>query len=340
MIRRMRRVFPVLFLFLAGCASAGREIPWSEPGIDLVWPEPPETPRLRYLRTLTTDLSHAGNREGRFFRWMTGEVPSPRLQMPYGVAADGRGRVWVADGGARRVYALDLGRGRTTVLSHVGEEPFVFPVGLAHDREREQLFISDSGSAKVFRLTTSGRFLGEVRPPGGFRRPGGLGVDGEGNLYAADVLRGTVEVFSPDGKYLRTLGSGVTRDGRFNRPANVAVDPEGHVHVVDALNFRVEILSADGKSLSTVGGVGDTPGRFARPRGIALDSEGNIYVADAAFDNIQIFSSTGDLLLVLGRGGRGKGEFCMPAGLGTDPQDRLYVVDSCNSRIQVFQLLK
>lgn len=336
-----RLLFALSFLLaLTGCAGVGRDVRWNEPGVDLVWPGPPERPRLRYLRALTTDFPHTEEKGGRLLRWMVGENPPPRFHMPYGIAADGQGKIWVADGGAQGVYVLDLRRGRVTVLPGAGDEPLAFPVGVAFDKGRGRLFVSDSGLGRVFRMDAAGRLRGEVKPPEGFLRPAGLAVDGQGNLYAADALRGTVEVFSPEGAHLRTLGSGASKEGRFNRPANVAVDGEGRVHVVDAMNFRVEILSPEGESLGTVGGVGDTPGRFARPRGIALDSAGNLYVADAAFDNIQIFDSAGRLLLVLGRPGKEQGTFCMPAGLTMDAEDRLYVVDGCNSRVQVFQFLK
>lgn len=316
------------------------EVVWADAQVAHSWPEPPEQPRIQLLRILTGPEDFvAQGQSKRFFRWLTGEKQQglPMLS-PYGVTADGRGRVWVADAGSRVVHIFDLAGQQVDYLTMAGREALQSPVGVAFDRERNRLYVSDSISNRVFALDAQGRLLDSIEPSDGFLRPGGLAVDAAGMLYVTDALRGVVDVFSREGQHQRRLVSQMAADG-FNRPSNVAVDDAGRIYIIDSMNFRVEILAANGTGLGSLGQLGDVRGSFARPRGVAIDSAGHIYVADAAFDNIQIFDAKGQLLLVFGGPGKGPGQMALPAGLYFDEEDRLYVVDAFNNRVQIFQYL-
>lgn len=332
----------LLLSFLAGCAGVGQPVVWGDPAQNLVWPESPDQPRVRYLRTLVgpQDFEDAG-RKGRLFRWLTGEVAQNiALISPYGVTGDGEGRVWMSDPEAGLVHLFDLRRKSVDYLQGGDNLRFRRPLGVGYDPARNRLLVADGALKQVIVLDAEkGRMLGQWAPPGGFGRPAGIALDRQGQLYVADVLTSQIEIFSPEGVHLRSLRSQVRPQEGFNRPTNLWVDQQGRIYVVDSMNFQVEVLAADGSALGTIGGLGDTQGHFARPRGVAVDSEGHVYVADATFDNIQIFDLSGQLLLVLGESGKKPGQFSLPAGLFIDHQDRLYVVDSFNQRLQVFQYL-
>lgn len=332
----------ILLLGLQGCLTASPvELPWRDQRIDLAWPPPPQTPRIRFLRSIDASLGQAeDSKSAVFLAWLTGEKGSVLpLVSPYGVAADGAGRVWVADIGIRALHVYDLAEEKISYWTSAGEVPLVSPVGVALDQNRKRIFVADSVAAKVYVYTTLGKYVTTWEPPGGFSRPGGLATDAAGNLYVVDVLKATVEIFSPDGAVVRTLTSGLPPDFSFNRPTAVAVDAQGRIFVCDAMNFRVEVFGPDGKTLRGFGQVGDVPGSFARPRGIAVDSDGHVYVVDAAFENVQIFDVEGRLLLNFGGSGEGPGQFSLPSGIFIDRQDRIYVADPQNQRIQVFQYL-
>jgi DNA-binding beta-propeller fold protein YncE len=342
----------LLLALLSGCTSGRKaEVVWAAPGVDRSWPEPPQEPRIRLLRTVSpADFAQSEGGKGKqLLRWITGEKAQLLpLAAPYGVAADGAGRIWVADTSQGVVHLFDLGRQRIEYLTVAGEEPLVMPVGVAYDAAAGILYVSDSQLKQVFAFDERGRVTGTRAPARGFGRPAGLAIDGRGNLYVVDVTERRVEVFSREGAHLRSIVStrpqesgGETPTGvvGFNLPSNVALGRDGRVYVTDSMNFRIEMFDPEGNSLGTIGQIGDVPGTFARPRGVAVDSAGHVYVADAAFDNIQIFDSAGRLLLVFGKPGTAPGEFNLPAGLFFDAEDRLYVADAFNQRIQVFQYL-
>lgn len=332
----------LLSLLLQGClAPPPTALPWRDQRIDLAWPPPPQTPRIRFLRSIDASLGQEEERKSEIFlAWLTGEKGKVLpLVSPYGVAADGAGRIWVADIGIQALHVYDLADEKISYWTTAGSGSLVSPVGVALDLSRERLFVADSVAAKVYVYTLRGKYLTAWEPPGGFSRPGGLATDAAGNLYVVDVLKASVEVFSPAGNHLRTLTSGLPPDYRFNRPTAVAVDAQGRIFVCDAMNFRVEVFGPDGKTLRGIGQVGDVPGSFARPRGIAVDSDGHVYVVDAAFENVQIFDAEGRLLLNLGGPGEGPGQFSLPSGIFIDREDRIYISDPQNQRIQVFQYL-
>ncbi|PLX97253.1 MAG: 6-bladed beta-propeller [Desulfuromonas sp.] len=342
LVRAVNILFVVAFLsgVLSSCAPSNPRN-WLNPApTKLEWPRPPEQPRIRFLRAIETGggFSSLESASGRFLSWLTGSEGVRFLFVsPYGVAADGFGKVWVADAGLQTVLSFDFVKHDFSHFNSADGFLFRSPVGLAYDESSAKLYVSDSVLKKVFSFDADGRYLSSIDYP--FERPAGLTVDQHGNLYVVDVVKGAVFSFDPSGELLQVFEGGQLPEFRFNLPSNVAVDAEGQVYVVDSMNFRVEVFSPDGRSKGLIGQLGDVAGSFARPRGVAVDSEGHIYVADAAFGNVQIFSSDGTLLLYFGKSGEETGEFSLPAGICIDRDDRIYVVDAFNKRIQIFQYL-
>lgn len=333
----------ITLAFTAGCTLVSApEVQWVDLTTHLQWPTPPDKARIIYLRDFKgpADFEKSSSTH-KFFTWLTGERDKKLpFIAPYGITADGLGRIWVADMGIRGVHQVDLAKGDVSYIFNAGTVPLVTPAGVAIDLKRQRLYVSDTTLAKVFLFDLEGRFLKEWDAPDNFGRPAGLAVDKSGQLYVIDAIKNRLSVFSPEGELLRTITSATLPELTFNTPSNVAVNTQGQIFVVDSMNFRVEFFSTGGESLGTIGSVGDGPGYFARPRGIAIDSDGHIYVADATFDNVQIFDSSGKLLLHFGQPGKNQaGEFSLPAGMTFDQHNRLYVVDSFNQRLQIFEYL-
>lgn len=327
---------------LCGCSLVKPPLPeWRDAATSLQWPPAPEIARIRYLREFrgAADFQDQGKTQ-QFVTWLTGEegLKLPFVT-PYGIAADGNGRIWVADMGIHGVHLIDLGRKKVDYLFTAGPHELVTPAGITIDAERNRLYLSDTTLARVFVFNLDGRYQSAWNAPDSFGRPAGMAVDRSGNLYVVDAAKNRLSVFSPQGTHLRDITSGAPPDFSLHTPSNVAVDDQGRIFVTDSLNFRVESFAADGTSLGTIGEIGDGPGYFARPRGIAVDRDGHVYVADAAFDNIQVFDNSGRLLIYFGKRGKKAGDFSLPAGLFIDKDNRIYVVDSYNQRIQIFEYL-
>jgi DNA-binding beta-propeller fold protein YncE len=86
-----------------------------------------------------------------------------------------------------------------------------------------------------------------IAPDAQVRRPEGVAVDRDGDLWVADYGRDRVVKLSPDGRLLQSLGSRGSGPGEFVGPKGVAVDPlTGHLYVTDTGNGRIQRLAPDG----------------------------------------------------------------------------------------------
>jgi len=343
----MLRALPFLLLTimlssLNGCVGASTQpFLWQDESVDLVWPPPPDEPRISYLRSLLGPQDFkAKDRTSGVLEWFLGERQNDLpLLSPFAVATSRSGLVWVADNGARMLYRLDLNRRKVDYFKEFAGIRLFSPSGVAVDEASRRVFLADAESPRVFVLDFEGNYLESWGPTGGFKRPAGLALDSTGRLYVADVMGKSVYVFNVDGSLAKKVQSRLNTDGRFKKPLNVAIGPNDEVLVLDVISFTVEVQDAQGELLATIGQPGNAAGYFARPKGLAVDREGHVFVSDSAFDNIQVFDLAGNLLMFFGETGGQFGQFNLVSGLFVDEEDRLFVADSYNHRIQAFKLL-
>lgn len=188
--------------------------------------------------------------------------------------------------------------------------------------------------------------------PGQFAFPRALTVDAEGRIYLADSGNHRVQVFNPDGTFLRQWGSLCkvdtgegcvgAGDGQFNEPWGIAVGPDGSVYVADTWNHRIQRFTSEGQFISKWGVFGSTGGElgqqslFYGPRSLAFGRDGNLYVMDTGNKRVQVFTPDGVFVTQWGGGGIVEGRFDEPVGLGQDADGSWYVADTWNRRVQKF----
>lgn len=328
-----------LMATLAGPALAAKQKPLQ----DLVWPPAPEKPRIKYLGTIKSSDDVSSGFLVWLRRFILGRNSAEvQLKLPYGVAVDSKGRLYVTDYGFGTVAVFDQKARKAWYLGRTSTSTLAGPVGITVGAD-DAIFVSDTKLAQVLKFSPEGQVLyvlGVKR--GEFDSPSGLAVDRAADiLYVVDTqLHQVLKYRASDGARLGVIGRRGPEPGSFNFPTNAWVDQKtGRLFVADTMNFRVQIFDREGNFVGAFGELGDGPGMMARSRGIALDTEGHVYLADAAFNNFQIFDQTGQLLLWVGQGGTGPGQFNSPAGLFIDDQNRIYVADRLNARVQIFQFL-
>ncbi|MBI5328557.1 MAG: 6-bladed beta-propeller [Deltaproteobacteria bacterium] len=217
---------------------------------------------------------------------------------PIGIATDNKGNIYVSDSGGDIVYIFGADLQFISVIGH-GGEVFKQPTGLAVDNERKRLYIVDTHKHQVTAfdidtlkpLFTIGK---RGRDDGEFNFPSFIVLDKKGNLYIVDTMNGRVQVFDPDGRFLRKWGRLGDGPGMFARPKGIAMDSEGHVYVVDSAFNNVQIFDQEGQILMAFGAFGEGRGGQILPAGIAIDSEDRIYVADQWNERINIFEYMGE----------------------------------------------
>ncbi|WP_198648542.1 scytonemin biosynthesis PEP-CTERM protein ScyF [Cyanothece sp. BG0011] len=210
-----------------------------------------------------------------------------------------------------KVHALSLEFDRQIGTPGFGPGQLFVPQGIAVQPGTENVFVSN------------GR---------------GLNPDGSFNPN----LGNRIEVFSNDGMYLRSVGSGVSgsRGEGLDEPADIKFDPiTGNVYVGDVFNSEIDVYNPNtGEFVTSFGSFSDQgPGDiFFGPGGMDFDAEGNLYVTDFSGDFVNIYNREGELVEVLGELGTELGQYNGPAGIAISQNTgNIYINDQFNNRIQV-----
>jgi sugar lactone lactonase YvrE len=234
--------------------------------------------------------------QNKKFRKIGEEEP---LQRPVGIALDANENLYVAEQMKKGVQVFDsIGK----PLRFITDPSLERPGGIAIDRQRGRLYVADSGHTKsevhsVKKFDLQGNFLGTVgkgkgSKEGQFLFPTNLCLDADGNLYVVDTLNSRVQVFDPDGNFVKKFGERGTGWGMFDKPKAVAVDSFKNVYVLDSGWSNVQIFNQSGKVLLFFGGRGSYPGLLQNPTSMTIDRQNRIYVGDYLNHRVGIYRLT------------------------------------------------
>lgn len=163
----------------------------------------------------------------------------------------------------------------------------------------------------------------------------GITVDTKDQIYIFTRSQPAVQVYQPDGKFLRAWN---IED--FGGAHYIRIGPKGNVWTANINNHVVRKYSPEGKLLLTLGQAGRAGAdrrHFDRPTDMAVLPTGDIFVSDG-YGNRRVihFDATGKYINQWGQDGTKPGRFALPHSIVADSHGRLYVADRENARIQVF----
>jgi len=132
--------------------------------------------------------------------------------------------------------------------------------------------------------TPLGRYNPNDPPAQQFRNPVHCAeLSNDGRLYVCDRPNDRIQVFQPDGKFLKevfiaknTLGDGSVWDIAFSK------DPQQkYIYLADGSNEKVYVIQRETMEiLTSFGDGGRQPGEFYAVHSIATDSKGNIFTTE------------------------------------------------------------
>jgi sugar lactone lactonase YvrE len=319
-------------LLLAGCAPSG-------PKLRVLWPPPPDQPRLEWLGVYSSQDSFPKTGFQVFLEGVLGKPPLAVFKSPYGIVADDKGVVYVSDMHDHNLRVYDMNA--RTVNYYSKEAIFGAPRGLALD-PAGNLYVADAEKGRVLVFAPDKTPLKSIGSPDELKNPAYLAINPRlGRLYVSDSKAQQIVVYSLKGERLFAFGSRGSAEGEFNFPQGMAIDAEDRLFVADSLNARIQVFDADGKFQRLFGERGDQFYQFESPKALAFDSEGNLWVADVRRPSIYTYTPDGKVLLVTGTAARSSHpmSFSNPSSIFIDRNDRLYITDLVNKRFSVWQYL-
>jgi len=177
------------------------------------------------------------------------------------------------------------------------------PTDVTWDTEGN-IFISDGYiNSRVAKFDKNGAWIKQWgdrgNKPGEFNTPHSIASDAKGNIYVADRANRRIQVFDPNGTFIRAITIDVPFDqatrpaiGNMPSPEGAAAQagapwaicitpgPNQVLFSSDAYPGRLYKLTLDGKVLGVFGRSGKQPGQFGWIHEIACPSENELYVAE------------------------------------------------------------
>ncbi len=343
---------------------------------------------------IITTVAGMGEEEGSF-SGDGGPATQAGLNNPVGVSVDAAGNVYIADAANLRIRRIDAATGIITTVAGTGEGGYSGDGG--HSTEAGltprrvfvdmagNLYIADTFNHRIRRVdgdtgiitTVAGTgeegFSGDGGPATQARigYPGGLSVDGAGNLYIAadgrirrvDGDTGVITTTAGTGEEGHLGDGGPATQAGLSFSSGVSVDGAGYIYIADTSNHRIRRMDGATGIITTVAGTGEQgfsgdggPATMAGlnfPSGVSVVLAGHIYIADTSNHRIRrVDGATGIITTVAGTGesfdpfsdegdpamGDGgpatEANLSGPSGVSVDGAGHLYIADTGSSRIR------
>ena len=212
------------------------------------------------------------------------------------VTVDSKDNVWVFDrcgdmgcSGSNLSPIFHLGPDGKTI-GNFGAGQFVSAHGIAVDKDGNvwaaDFQAKDGKGMQVVKFSPDGKVLLKLGKPGEsgmgndtLNQPTGVAVQSNGNILVAEghgskLNKSRIDVYSKDGKFIKSFASHGTGDGQLTEPHAIAVDRQDRVYVADRTGARINVYDKDGKFLTSWK-------QFGRPSGVWVDNNDMLYVADS-----------------------------------------------------------
>jgi uncharacterized protein (TIGR03663 family) len=243
------------------------------------------------------------NADGNFVDiWGGGEDPDLTLSKteigngPTGVAVGPDGLVYVCDTWNHRVVVLDSS-------GHVVRE-----FGSAADTD-------DSPDASL--------------EPGKFFGPRAIAIAND-QIYVVDTGNERVQVFSPDGTFIRAWGGKGTSPTQFVEPVGIAIDAQGRIYVADSGNARISIFSSTGVPIEQWPVDAWVGSLYFEPY-LAVDDSGRLYASSSSSGSVEVFDPSGTHLSSITQVEAERLE--QPVGLAWSPDGVLLITDKARNAV-------
>jgi hypothetical protein len=254
-----------------------------------------------------------------------GAATKAKLNLPYGLALDAAGDLYIADQRNDRIRMVSAMTGKITTVAGngVGEGPAF----------GENCHIPQDGIA-----ATESSLCG----------PTAIALDSSDDIYIADAEDNEVRMVTAKTGLISTVAGSYARVGyvgdgslavnaSLHRPAGVALDDNGNIYIADQSNCAIrEVAASSGMISSLVGSPNNScPGGVSAsgsaassavigpPHSVAVDKSGNVYFTDYLYSLVYLLNASENAVYTIAginlptSNGYQSPEFTLASGPGT-----------------------
>jgi sugar lactone lactonase YvrE len=256
------------------------------------------------------------------------------------------------------------------------QAPIFLPYGVIAD-PAGNLYLSDTNNSRIRRVdaqtslisTIAGNGVSGYSGDGGpathasISQPGGLTMDGAGNIYFADSGNDIIRRVDAVSGIITTIAGvpmtqGYSGDGaaaisaNLSSPRGIAFDAAGDLFIADTSNSVIREVNATTGNISTVAGTGApgyngdsisaTAAELNSPWTVSVGADNSLYIADLSNNRVRKVNG-GVISTVAGTGSRSfagdngpaiAADLDDPASVILNPAGDLYIADSGNNRVR------
>jgi peptidylamidoglycolate lyase len=220
--------------------------------------------------------------------------------MPHGLKVDNNNNIWVTDVGLHQVFKfsydgnllLQLGVAR---IAGTDSLHFNKPTDIAITKDGSFYIADGYGNSRIIKFSNSGTYLFEWGTKGDktgqFNIPHGIALDENENVYVADRENNRIQVFTPDGIFIKQYsGNSFGKIGAvlFNNSKLFSVDDLSFLRIKHR-GSDVYIFDTSGNIRTRFGRSGSYNGTNSWYHALAVDKDENIYIGDILKNRIQKF---------------------------------------------------
>jgi hypothetical protein len=284
------------------------------------------------------------------------------LYQPAKIAFDAQGNLYVADMYNDKIRKITPSGTMTTLAgSTVGYADgtgaaamFNRPSALCLDGQGN-VYVAEAGNLRIRKITPAGTVstiagngvAGSVDGTGTTAQidiPGGMCMDGLGNIYFTQINFHGIRKISPAGVVSTFVGNSTAgfADGtgsvaRFNEPGSPVVDVHGNIYVSDFKNARIRKITAGGVVTTVVQRANEN-----EMHNIAIDENENFYIVQGDINKTLVVKATsaGSIAKIAGGevgyadGAGNTAKFAYIAGMVVDANGDIYVSEIFNNTIR------